>query len=658
MFKELHELSFTTYIMLSGRADAIMLLFSLIVLLCIFLFIGNKAVKYIFASIFTVANTIGLITGIVLFSMYETTMQKSMWTDEIAAELFALVKSMMSEVPIYLFIALAVVTASVIVASLILSKRTTSKKWHLWPLFAAIILTLCIVFTGRESQLLNTAKSITAMNEKQAFTTLREISMNPNFNILFEKNYNKKQNISNIETLGDFSFGLNTDSLEIQKRKERINILPRGRKYNIIIYLFESTHNSRLDMQIDGRSITPTWQRLMKNGIRARNHYANYPLSANALLSVLSSAYAHPGRELILQKYPKAPLKTIPETLRKQGYKSLIIHSSSLNYVNQIEFLKDRFDTIIDGAILSKMPPYNYTVGWGLDERVMTSPIIDFIKECGSNPFFVTVMPINPHHPYSIPEKNAIETEFFRIAGRDSNDETRRSQNITNYLNSLHYADAALGHLVDALEENNMMENTLLFVIADHGEAFYEHKGNYNHPFFIYDENVHVPFVIYNKSLITRPIDIYSVTRHIDVFATIEDLLNIDSSPMQEGVSILSGGREQLAPLHTNYRYDFLGIRDGKWKYIRRMTDSFEELYDLNTDPQEAKNISDIYPDISKRYRDFTDKYRTYSIAYYNKVLEGMTPDKHKNFFDVDEMTFEEYQEAKNKKNLGEQTKE
>lgn len=658
MFKDLSELSFGAYIILCARTDALMLLFSLGVLLCLFISINRAVLRYAAASVFTVASAICLLIGTVVFNIYETTMQKSLLTEEIASEWTSIIKSMMSEVSISFFIAILLITGSVIASSLILAKRkkkVTSAYSILktaWPVVVTILLLLCIILTGKESQLYDTAKSITSMNEKQAYATLREISMNPNYNILFEQNYNKKQPIRNENiTSENFSFGLNTDSLETHRRKERINILPRGKNYNIIVYLFESTHSKRVDMKINERFVTPVWQRLMNNSIRAKNHYANYPLSANALLSVLSSAYGHPGRKLIIQNYPKIPLKTIPEILRDKGYNSFLIHSGNLKYVNQIEFLRDRFDKITDYAKLSSRRPYNYDVGWGLDERAMTEPVIEFINECKGKPFFITMMPVNPHHPYSIPEKDAAEAEAFRIAGNANFSMSRREKNVINYLNSLHYADAALGQLIDSLEANGMMENTLLFLLADHGEAFYEHKGNYNHPFFLYEENVHVPFVIYNKGLIPHPIDIHGITRHIDILPTIMDLLDIKTTPEQDGVSILSGGREQLAVLHTNWKYDFLGVRDAKWKYIRRMSDSFEELYDLDSDPLETNNLSTMYPDIIKRYNEFTDKSRTYSTAYYEHVLAGIRSNNHKSIFDIDEITFEEYQELQSKKN-------
>jgi arylsulfatase A-like enzyme len=391
----------------------------------------------------------------------------------------------------------------------------------------------------------------------------------------------------------------------------------------------------------------------MKNSIVARNHYANYPLSANALLSIFTSSYDHPGKELVIQNYPSVPLMTAPEILKDRGYRNCLIHTGSLLYAGQKKFLQGRkFDSILHYHDLKNTPPYNYQVGWGLDERSMIKPAIDFMKQNTGSPCFLTLMPVNPHHPYAIPSRTEEERRRFMITGPIPEELPHREKIRMDYFNSLHYADAALGELVEALEKEGLMDNTLLFVMADHGEAFYEHRGNYNHPFFLYEENVHVPMIIYNKKLIPSTVEIEAITRHIDILPTVLDLLDIPGRREQEGLSILSGRPEQMALLHTNWKDDFLGVRDGRWKYIRRMSDSREELYDLAGDPAERKNLSEERADITQRYRAYTDSARAYNVRFYREILRGVeVGGKGPSAFRTDEKTWEDYKEdAKNKK--------
>jgi arylsulfatase A-like enzyme len=56
------------------------------------------------------------------------------------------------------------------------------------------------------------------------------------------------------------------------------------------------------------------------------------------------------------------------------------------------------------------------------------------------------------------------------------------------------------------------LDDTLLCIFADHGEAFYQHAGNYLHALQLYEENVAIPFIIYNRKLFAEK---ESLPRHL-----------------------------------------------------------------------------------------------------------------------------------------------
>jgi len=89
------------------------------------------------------------------------------------------------------------------------------------------------------------------------------------------------------------------------------------------------------------------------------------------------------------------------------------------------------------------------------------------------------LQPVNPHHPYEIPD------DSFAVAGSPRGLDGKAAAWV-KYRNSLHYADAVLGMLVERMEREGLMDNTLFILVADHGEAFYQHRGNYGHPLFLY----------------------------------------------------------------------------------------------------------------------------------------------------------------------------
>ncbi len=165
-------------------------------------------------------------------------------------------------------------------------------------------------------------------------------------------------------------------------------------------------------MKVNGRHVIETWHRLEKNSLNFRNHYANYPLSANALLSVLTSAYDLNSKDMVIQKYPDIRLRTLPEILKDRRYRTCLIHTGGLGYAGQKRFLQNRkFDEILEYNDLVKVPPYNRQVGWGIDERAMIRPAVDYLKRNTEQPCLLVLLPVNPHHPYAIPGKE------FQITG-------------------------------------------------------------------------------------------------------------------------------------------------------------------------------------------------------------------------------------------------
>ncbi|MBU0956175.1 MAG: sulfatase-like hydrolase/transferase, partial [Spirochaetes bacterium] len=339
--------------------------------------------------------------------------------------------------------------------------------------------------------------------------------------------------------------------------------------------------------------------------------YSNFPLSANTMYSVYASKYSMYGKAMIFAEYHNIDVLTLPELLRAEGYSNGLIHTGDLKYASRDKFLAHRsFDDMYLYADLKKGNEAIKNVGWGADERLMIQPAIDWIRG-QQGPWFLSVVPVNPHHPYAIPQ------DFAPIIDAQEAGISEREQIRRNYLNSLHFADAAMGQFVDALEAQGLLENTLFVMVTDHGEAFYQHRGNYNHPLFIYEENVHVPALFYSKELFATPQVFDAVTRHIDIMPSILDLLQLNDPRGREGESIFSPSAEKMAIIQTAWNDEFMGVRDGRWKYIKRMKDSREELYDLESDPFEQTNLAAEQPEIAGRYSQVSDDMVRYLLEQY-----------------------------------------
>jgi arylsulfatase A-like enzyme len=89
------------------------------------------------------------------------------------------------------------------------------------------------------------------------------------------------------------------------------------------------------------------------------------------------------------------------------------------------------------------------------------------------------------------------------------------------------------------LETRGILSNTAVVVVGDHSEAFKQHKGNYIHSLFSYEENLAVPALIYYPQRI-KPGEINSPTSHVDLVPTLLDALQVEHSPRNfQGESLL-----------------------------------------------------------------------------------------------------------------------
>ncbi|HNL12156.1 MAG TPA: sulfatase-like hydrolase/transferase, partial [Turneriella sp.] len=372
--------------------------------------------------------------------------------------------------------------------------------------------------------------------------------------------------------------------------------VPR-RKYNIIFYILESTPANAVSVVVKGQSVMPHFARLAQNSLVSRNHYTQFPLSVNARYSALMSAYNPLNKNWLPLSEPNFPAPTIFEVLKAAGYRTGVLHSASLENWNYRKFLGGRqIDFFAEMRDMDAQRFTNFT-GFSIDDRAFIAPAVDFVHRSRDTPWFLTFIPVMPHHPYTMPFR---ELEMYSAAEIEAAG-SRSERLLRQYYNSLHYADHCLGELVRALEAEGVMDDTLLFVFADHGEAFYQHSGNYLHALELYEENVKVPFLIYNRKLFPRQVVYEGVSRHIDIAPTAVDMVGQRIVPSFNGISLVRAHRSRLAYFHTDWEHDISGVVDGEWKYIYRVTEGRSELYNLRADPAEKQNLATENRDIVSR---------------------------------------------------------
>jgi arylsulfatase A-like enzyme len=165
--------------------------------------------------------------------------------------------------------------------------------------------------------------------------------------------------------------------------------------------------------------------------------------------------------------------------------------------------------------------------------------------------------------------------------------------------------DEGLGRLHAALAEKKLLENTLFVFMSDNGSFFGEHGLSVERR-FPYEESIKSPLIISHRAAIEpRRVDAFALS--IDIAPTLLEAARAEIPRSVQGRSLLphalgsrERGREAFLveyyghenPFPWIANIDYRAVRLGRYKYIRWIReDEAHELYDLETDPFELRNI-------------------------------------------------------------------
>lgn len=226
------------------------------------------------------------------------------------------------------------------------------------------------------------------------------------------------------------------------------------------------------------------------------------------------------------------------DVLQQQQYQMSLYTSAKFSYP---EFEKTIFSQIPRELLHDDN---TFGTGWENDRNNVTK-LLDFIDKRDPNkPFFTFMFFESPHARYYFPPESVIATpyrddiNYATISKKKFKDDIAPIKN--RYINSVHHLDMQFGRVFDYLKTNNLLDNTIVVLIGDHGEEFMEH-GFWGHNSTFVDEQVRTPLVIYTPGM--KPLVSDDMSSHMDVIPTLMPLLGVTnpSSDYAIGYDLLKG---------------------------------------------------------------------------------------------------------------------
>lgn len=302
-----------------------------------------------------------------------------------------------------------------------------------------------------------------------------------------------------------------------------------AKPYNIVWLASESLRADMLN-----EKIMPNSWAFAQNAAR---YTRNYSGGNGTRMGVFSMFMGVPGNYWFpfLEERKGAAIVNV---LQQQQYQMNFYTSAKFSYP---EFEKTIFAHVPAQQLHEITKPQT---GWENDRDNVTS-LLDFIdKRDPAKPFFTFMFFESPHARYYFPPESVIATPYRD----DLNYATLSKEALRNdivpiknrYLNSVHHLDMQWGRIFDYLKAHQLLDNTIVILLGDHGEEFMEH-GFWGHNSTFVDQQVRTPLVIYKPGM--QPLVSDQLTSHMDVVPTLMPLLGVKnpSSDYAIGVNLLAG---------------------------------------------------------------------------------------------------------------------
>ena len=403
---------------------------------------------------------------------------------------------------------------------------------------------------------------------------------------------------------------------------------------NIVVIVLDAASAAYFGAYGAARDSTPHIDRLARQSVLFENAYSQsattIPSTASLLTGVRGTTHLMSGSSVLPREYP-----TAAELLGRYGYRAFGVIGNPFAGAPGLGF--DRgYEQCVQVYALRKLQAvrvteksshFRVTLPEDINEQVFR-----LLPGFGARGSFAYIHYLQPHKPYDPPAEylrdaategerrsppanaswDELHAAFLRANRTGEASASTVAELEARYRANLRYVDAGVGALLDRLQLEGWYDESVIVLMADHGDAFFKH-GRFGHNQTLYDDMIRIPFVIKfprRDGIAPRRLD--NPVETIDLLPTLFDYLGLPIPEHLEGDSLwpliqgrarqLDGAEVVVATLRRNLH----AIRLGDHKYLRHVQGE-EELYDLRSDPDEQRNRIDEEPAQARALRQKLD---------------------------------------------------
>lgn len=402
---------------------------------------------------------------------------------------------------------------------------------------------------------------------------------------------------------------------------------------NVLLIVLDTVRADAMTLYGAARDTTPNLNRLAAEGVVFEQARSTAPWTLPSHASLFTGRWpfemsAEVGRPL------DSTFPTLAERLSERGYATggFVANLENCNSWYGLARGFQHYEDYYENAVVSPLETLRCSrlgraaatskLGWSLIKAVakpesyryrksaamVNRDALAWLSEQGDRPYFLFLNYFDVHDPYVPPAGADRKFSAARVGEELSPEEVVRDA----YDDCLAYLDDQIGRLLDELETRGKLENTLIVVTSDHGEAFGEHGLN-GHGVSLYRPETHIPLIVVQPETapagrrVTHPVSLR------DVPPTVLDLVGAGGDSPFPSASLAStwSGDAQTVDAHEPVLVEVdranrvpveaedAPARLGRMRSVVALGRSYilngdgrEELYDLDADPDQTNDLA------------------------------------------------------------------
>lgn len=431
-------------------------------------------------------------------------------------------------------------------------------------------------------------------------------------------------------------------------------------KPNIIYILLDDAGYGDLSCYGQKKFLTPNIDRLASEGMKFTNHYSGSTVCAptrSVIMSGLHTGHTPSRGNREIRPVGQFPIPagtfTIAEALKNAGYVTGAFGKWGLgNPGSEGDPIHQGFDRFF--GYNCQRNAHTYYPTWLFDDLrkieldgktyahdLIMDKTVEWIDRQHDKPFFCFLPVTIPHAAMHVPEKYAAPfrkkfPEFENKVGRYGNNKPFAKNPAAQFAGMMTALDEGIGRILNTLERHQIDTNTIILLSSDNGphkegghmpKYFNSNGGLRGFKRDLYEGGIRCPLLVRWPGKIKAGTTSDHISAHWDLFPTFCELAGTETPDDLDGISFLPAllGAEQKQ--HEYLYWEFFegggkrAVRIGKWKAVQNQVNregqnASIEIYDLESDRAETRNLADQNAELITRVRNIFKRAHTPSALW------------------------------------------